>query len=758
MSKVIIAEKPSVARNIADAIDAKQRRDGFFEGANFIVTWAFGHLLELYDSKDYDEKMGTWRMDAFPFIPEVFKYKVKSDANDRKVVDQGALKQIETIRSLISRPDVDGVISACDFDREGQIIGDIIIDYLNVQKPVERLLLNEWTAVEVQTGLKKLVPNQSMSSLKDAGIGRQWADWLIGINLTSVASLKYQKGGKKPLNIGRVLLPTLKIIYDRDLEIENFIKEEFHKLIGTFKTANQELFDAVYTCPEGDRFTDKQVLDGLKMKLQNTPFTVMNKAVEKKREYPPSLFNLSGLQGHVTSKFKGWTSEKVLKVAQELYEKKLITYPRTASLALEESLIDKTQKVLAVHKKGLPYESLIAFHTQKRVFDNTKVESHSAIIPTYMVPKGLSADEKIVYESVKNRFIMQFMPIAEHEETTLSLAPTEKPEGYHPEGVFLAKGRTQLVEGWRVVEKIQSKEKNLPAVEVNEAIDVQKLKVETKGTQPPKHHTEKTLLRVMETCGKKIKTTKRDLSDDGPDDGGDSDADQDEGSVEVEGIAVDEVPSQEDEALVAAILSGFSIGTPATRAETITKLKRVGYVTVKGKSLICTEMGRRLVEHLPVKALFDLEYTGRLEKTLSDISKGIVTKSAFMETIIQFTKDAVESIKKDAFYPINPEQGVLPESKDSLGNCPGCGHPVIEREKGFGCSNWKAGCKFTIWKDDRFLTSLKVVPTRHTVMRLLENGEVYSTSFIGKNGKKFSAHLKYIKDPDSGYYQWKMFF
>ena len=749
MLKVIIAEKPSVAKNIAEAIDAKQRRDGFFEGAHYIVTWAFGHLLELYDSKDYDEKMRSWRLENFPFIPEVFKYKVKLDQHDRQRVDQGALKQIETIRTLIERGDVDGVISACDYDREGQIIGDIILDYLEVKKPMYRLLLNEWTPDEVMGGMKKLVPNSNMSNLKDAGIGRQWADWIIGINLTSVATLKYQRGSSKPLNIGRVLLPTLKIIYDRDLEIEGFVKEEFHKLIGSFETPKGEMFDAVYTEETGDRFESKETLEKLKEQFSKQSFRIAEKIIEQKKEYPPVLFNLSGLQGHITSKFKGWTSDKVLKVAQDLYEKKLITYPRTASIALEESLIEKVQKVLSTQKKGLPYESEIVFHTGKRVFDNSKVESHSAIIPTYMIAKNLTADEKAVYDAVRNRFIMQFMPVAEHEESTLHVKTVE---GSSP---FIAKGRTQLVEGWRKVEKIISKEKNLPLVEIDDPVNLKKLKIETKGTQPPKHHTEKTLLRVMETCGKKLKTSKKEQSESpesGETDDDESDQEQDQG------VDVDEVPTQEEEALLVAILSGFSIGTPATRAETITKLKRVGYIHAKGKSLICTEMGRRLVENFPVKSLFDLEYTGRLEKTLSDISKGDVAKDDFMGTIIQFTSEAVEKIKQDAFHIIGEAQSINKPTSESLGNCPGCGSEVVEGEKGFGCTNWKGGCKFVVWKNDKFLSSLKVTPNKNTVIKLLEVGEVFSKSFVNKKGAKFSAFLRYEKDESTGYYSWKMRF
>lgn len=755
MSKVIIAEKPSVAKNIAEALSAKQRKDGYFEGADYCVTWAFGHLLELYDSKDYDEKMTGWRMENFPFIPETFIYKVKSDPEDRNKPDQGAQKQLDIIKQLINRPDVDGVISACDYDREGQIIGDIILDFLEVKKPVSRLLLNEWTPDEVNAGIEKVVPNETMKPLKDAGISRQWADWIIGINLTSVATLKYQRGSGKALNIGRVLLPTLKIIYDRDIEIEQFVREEYHKLIVAFKTEKGELYEGVYNEEGNDKFETITKLEAIKNAINKGQGAVVDRIVEHKKEYPPSLFNLSGLQGYVTSKQKGWTSEKVLKVAQGLYEKKLITYPRTASMALEESLIEKTQKVLNVHKRGLPYEAEVEFHTQKRVFDNSKVESHSAIMPTYVVAKGLSGDEKVIYDAVRNRFIMQFMPIAEHEEITLITDVEAMSQVDDAVGQFISKGRVQLVEGWRKVEKIQTKEKNLPDVQCEDLVQVAKTKIETKGTSPPKRHTEKTLLRVMETCGKKFKNQKKNSQIEADDQ---DESEELEGDEELVGIDVSEVETDEDTEMIQAILSGFSIGTPATRAETITKLKRVGYIDTKGKSLFCTEMGRKLVELFPVKSLFDLEYTGRLEKTLSDIGKGDILREDFLETIYDFAVNSVKLIKDDDFHVIQDLEQQVKSDREVLGKCPVCGSDVIEGSKGFGCTNWKGGCKFVIWKEDKFLQSLQVSPNKFTIMKLLETGEVYSNNFINKKGVKFSAYLRYEKNEDNNYFSWKMRF
>lgn len=720
MKKVIIAEKPSVAKNIADAYNIKNRKDGFFEGDDYLVTWAFGHLFQLFDAKDYDENMKGWRMDKFPFIPEEFKYKIKCDNVNRSVTDKGAEKQINIIKTLIERDDVDGVISATDQDREGELISLEVFMYLNQNKPIYRLLLNEWTPDEVKKGMNNLKENSEMKFLQDAGISRQWADWIIGINLTSVSTLRYGKSGKesKMINIGRVLLPTLKIIYDRDKEIENFKASTYYKLLATFKTINNEEFEGTYYNEKNnEKFEDKKVVEELKKHLKDKQGEIVDKQVEKKREYAPLLFNLSSLQGYITSKYKGWTSDKVLKVAQSLYEKKFITYPRTGSMALDESLKDKTRKVLEIVKQGLSYEDKIKFIDNKRIFDNSKVESHSAITPTYIKPTGLNKDEEIVYIAIKNRFIMQFMQVAEFEETKL----TVKVHDESFKGVFVAKGRVQIIEGWRIVEKIETKDTILPFVNKKEIVQVVDGKVNTVTKKPPKLHNEKTLLRVMETCGKSFK---------------------------------DEEDSKE---MMQAILSGFSIGTPATRAETIKKLKDTGYIKSKGKSLTCTELGKKIVEIFPVKELLDLQYTGKLEKTLSDIEKGKFKKDDFLNMIKEFTIEAVDDIKKDT-GGLKIFKVELPEGTESIGKCPVCGNDIIEGEKGFGCINWKNGCKFTIWKNDRFIEGLGKKVTKEMVELLLKNGKVGFRNLKSKKGSFFSAYLRYEKNEESGYYNWKLEF
>ncbi|MEG0918305.1 MAG: DNA topoisomerase [Anaerovoracaceae bacterium] len=714
MKKVIIAEKPSVARNISDAYGIKTKKDGYYEGENLLITWVFGHLLQLYDAVDYDSKMSSWKMENFPFIPEEYSYKVKTQNGDRTKTDLGAQKQIGIIKTLIERDDVDGIISATDWDREGQVIADEIFMYINPNKPVYRLLLNEWTQDEVIKGIESVISNDEMKPMHDAGFGRQIADWLIGINLTSVATVKYNNtGDRKLLNIGRVLLPTLKIIYDRDMEIENFKSSKYYKVLANVKK-DQHLVESIYYEDDSEKIEDKAYADEIETMIKDKQVEVIHKEVERKKEKAPLLFNLSNLQGYITSKFKGFTSDKVLKVAQELYEKKIITYPRTASSVLDESLVDKAKKVLEVVKKGLPYEDKIEFKVTKRVFDSKKVESHSAIIPTYVLPKSISADERIVYEAIRNRFVAQFLPEAISEETKLTMKVLDCP----CKGLLIAKGKVQIEEGFRLAENINSKDTQIPKIEKGEILNIEEAKTTEVVKKPPKYHNEKTLLKVMETCGKSFE-------------------------------------NEESDEMMMAILSGFSIGTPATRAETIKKLKDVGYIVQNKKSLTTTDLGKMMVETFPVRELFDLEYTGRLEKTLSDIEKKKFDQKDFLDIIRNFTTQAVSDIKEDTVFA---SKVILPEDVEVIGICPECGNPIIESDKAFGCSNWRNGCRYTIWKNDSFIETLGKKVSKEMVRLLLQNGKVGFHGLKSKKGNKFSAYLRYEKDLEKNQYSWKMDF
>ncbi|WP_070000485.1 DNA topoisomerase [Cellulosilyticum sp. I15G10I2] len=719
--RVIIAEKPSVAKNIADALKIKKRCDGYFEGEDYLITWAFGHLLELFDAKDYDEKMKIWRLENFPFIPPSFEYKVKENKL-KKVTDAGAKKQLKCIKELIYRKDTEAVISACDYDREGQIIADIIFAYLKVKKPIYRLLLNEWTEKEVIKGLQEIVPNKQLKPLQDAGISRQHADWLIGINLTSAATLKY--GGKgQLLNVGRVLLPTLKMIYDRDIEIENFKQEPYYKLAAKFKKDDIS-YEGTYTEEKKDKFEDKVYLEQIRDKIKDQEATITKKEVVEKTEYPQSLFNLSALQGYITSKYQGFTSDKVLGIAQSLYEKKHITYPRTASSVLDESLVDKAKSVLYTLKKGLPFEDEIRFTVSKKVFNSKKVESHSAIIPTYIIPKQLTPQEEKVYLAIRNRFIAQFMPPAKVEETILETTVNDT------DYVFITKGKIQKELGYKKVEQEQTKDVILPNVDKGLVLNTEDAIVAEHKTKPPAPYTEKTLLRAMETCGKQFK----------------------------------EEEQKEDSEFMEAILSGFSIGTPATRAETIKKLNTTEYVMMQKKNIRCTSKGRYIIETLPVKELMDLEYTGKLEKTLQDIEKGNILKQEFLEHITNFVTQAVGAIKTQrsiALKPINSTGSAAPAKKSEsktkdkiedkkrevLGKCPLCGEDIVEGTKGFGCMGYKKGCKFVIWKEMPDLSKYGKKVTKTLVKTLLKNGEAKLKNINTQDGKPIDLLVKYTREP-----------
>ena len=723
--KVILAEKPSVAKTIASFLGAKTRRDGYFEGNGYIVTYAFGHLVSLYDMKDYDKEKysGSWKMANFPFIPaDKFKFKV----------DDSKQKQFNIIKELLNREDVEYIINATDNDREGELIAFLIFLLAKNKKPVKRILVNEWTPQDITRGLENLKDEEDMRNLQAAGYTRLITDWLIGINFTSVATLKYGNG--KLLNIGRVILPTVKLVYDRDMEIRNFVPKTYFEIEGNFKCANGTYKGKLIKGKETKFDTEEEamaVIDSITSKNG----VISSKKVTKSKEYAPKLFSLTSLQGHITSKYSHFTSDKVLSVCQSLYEGKgkggYITYPRTDSVYLEESLTDKASQTLNRLKSGLPYEDKIKFAKTKRVFDSSKVDSHSAIIPTYIVPNSLTPDEQIVYQAIKDRFIANFMPPAEYENTEIKTDVDDS--------VFLTKGKVLKVKGYLEVYNKEQKNDLLPSMEKGENVEVLEILPLKKQTTPPKSYTEDTLLKAMKNCGKNV----------------------------------------DDEDLV---LAGYSIGTSATRGDVLKKIAQVGYVNKKGKSYYITDLGINLVEIFPVKDLFDVDYTGKLEKSLSDIQKGQFSRKEYLLNIMNFIVKNVNLIKYDAPKKINTDAYVYdPKTKKalsksqleakatkaakasskksssktdntSLGKCPVCGSDVVETDKGFLCTNYQT-CKYGIFKDDKYLALFKKKPNKTMVKSILKKGEAKVKSLTDKNGNKFDAILTYQKN-QNGYFSW----
>ena len=467
-------------------------------------------------------------MANFPFIPaDKFKFKV----------DSSKKKQFDIVKNLIHRDDIEYIINATDNDREGELISFLIFLLAKNKKPVKRILVNEWTPEDITRGMNNLKDDVDMRNLQAAGYTRLITDWLIGINFTSVATLKYGNG--KLLNIGRVILPTVKLVYDRDMEILNFVPKTYYEIEGNFKSKNGE-YKGKYIKGKEIKFDDIEEVNKVINSINSNEGNIIDKKITTSKEYAPKLFSLTSLQGYITSKYSNFTSDKVLSVCQSLYEGSgkggYITYPRTDSIYLEESLASKVSQTLDKLKVGLEYENKIKFTKTKRVFDSSKVDSHSAIIPTYIIPTKLTPDEQIVYNAIKDRFIANFMPPAEYENTEIKTDVDSN--------IFLTKGKVLKSKGYLEVYKKEEKDDLLPSVDINDIVEVLEIKPLTKQTTPPKPYTEDTLLKAMKNCGKNV-----------PDDD-------------------------------TTVLSGYSIGTSATRADVLKKISQVGYVGKKGKSYL----------------------------------------------------------------------------------------------------------------------------------------------------------------------------
>ncbi|MBC2575798.1 type IA DNA topoisomerase [Peptostreptococcus canis] len=738
---LILAEKPSVAKTISSFLKANTRKDGYFEGNGYVVTYAVGHLISLFDMKDYDKEKysGSWKMENYPFIPEdKFRFKVDKDKR----------KQFKIVESLINREDIEYIINATDNDREGELISFLIFMMAGNKKPIKRILVNEWTPEDITRGLNELKDDEEMRNLQAAGYTRLITDWLIGINFTCAATLKYGNG--KLLNIGRVILPTVKLVYDRDMEIKNFVPKLYYEIEGKFKSINGE-YTGKYQKGKKSKFDTvdeaKLIVDNIKSNIG----VINEKKITKSKEYAPKLFSLTSLQGYITSKYSSFTSDKVLNICQNLYEGKgkggYITYPRTDSMYLEESLIDKTKKTLEILRDKHDLKDCIKFSKTKRVFDSSKVESHSAIIPTYIIPNNLSEDEKLVYEAIRDRFLANFMPPAEYENTEIKTIVGEN--------LFISKGKVLVNKGFLEIFGKENKGNLLPIVEKGEEVEVLEIKPVEKNTTPPKPYTEDTLLKAMKNCGKNV-----------PDDD-------------------------------TTVLSGYSIGTSATRADVLKKINQVGYVKKKSKKYYITDLGINLVEIFPVKSLFDVDFTGKLEKNLFDIQKGNHNRKEYLNNICKFVYDNVNLIKKGPKLSINKDKIVYnPDSKkyvkesslkiknnlevdkklknnkesdnlkknnnsknnisksinidketglEIICGCPECENSILESQKAFACKNYR-NCGFIIWKNDPVLKKYKKKPNKTMVRALAKNKKAKVRGLISNNGQKFESNITYFYD------------
>ncbi|WP_119066608.1 DNA topoisomerase III [Rubrobacter indicoceani] len=693
--RAIVAEKPSVARDIAGALGQHRKGRGSLSGDGWTVTWALGHLAELAPPDAYGEEYKRWRMESLPILPERFKVRVNSRTRE----------QFNIVRGILSDPSVTEVVNACDAGREGELIFAYLYGLSNCRKPVSRLWISSLTREAISGGFRNLRPGHSMKPLEDAARSRSEADWTVGMNATRAYSIKFSSPGNV-LSVGRVQTPTLRLIVDREKEIESFKPEKFWTVHARFKREG-ETYDGVWFRDKQNRLDVKEKADELAAKVGGGDGVVRKAEKKTATERPPLLHDLTELQRNANARF-GFTADRTLKVAQSLYEeKKLVTYPRTSSRYLSGDMIPTFKKRL-VAAGSLPElepfaERLIALEklpVSKRIVNDSKVTDHHAIVPTGKPATiSLSADESRVYDLIARRFLAVFLPDARFENTTIVTGVCDE--------TFLSRGRTVLQQGWRELYpdglsgRREKEPPVLPAVEVGQEWKVSKVGVKEGETKPPPRYSESALLGAMETAGRFV----------------------------------------EDEELRQA-MKDSGLGTPATRAATIERLIKVGYLEREKKALLPTQKGRSLIALLGENSLASPELTARWEERLARMERGEDRREDFMNGINRFVGSLVEEVgrtegEKLAAAP-RSYGGRSKPSGEPLGFCPKCGSPVVETKKSFGCSAWKErGCKFAIWKT----TAGKRISESQAKQLLTKGRTNRLKGFKSKGGRQFPAAL-----------------
>ena len=688
---LIIAEKPSLANKIISAIGTMNKEKDYYENQNYIVTSVFGHLLTLYDIEDYTgEEKNSWTLDNLPFFPKEFKYKVKND--------KGIKARYKLIKDLINRNDVTEIINAGDSDREGEVLINIVIykifKELKINKTIKRIWLEDQTENTIKKELKYLRDIKNTENLYNEGLARSYIDWLYGINLTRYISIK----AGTTLNTGRVIIPTVKYIYDRDLEIRNFKPETYYEIPIIITKDNKEIKlnfkDLKFNKDEKEKA--KQVLDSLKF-----PEIQVEKIESKEvKKSPKKLFSLATLQNYMSKKYK-ISLDKTLSLVQSLYEKGYLTYPRTNTEYMAEEEISKAESIIeSLKKRGF---NDIELKKSKSIFDSSKVESHSALTPTEKIADitKISDDERKVYEAVKNRFLANF---CKEDCITLNTSVT-----------FKLNKMTTKITGTAIKQKGYLKyeddlgEKSIPAFKENEIIHG-KATFEEKQTTPPSKVTEAELNKFFEKPFKKI-----DLDD------------------------KEETNDEED---YKNLLKGIEIGTPATRSGTVEKVKKIGYIKAEKNVLSITPLGEKFIETLE-KLHINLykEKTVELSKKL----KQIYNEELEIDDVL---KEAEKEIKDIISQNIEIEKIERSQNnkKDSIGNCPVCGNEIFENNKAYSCSGYKEGCKFVIWKN---CFGKKI--TKTIAKELLSKGQTKKLDgFKSKTGKEYSAVLIIKEDGTVG--------
>lgn len=692
---LIIAEKPSLARNIISAIGNMKKSDGFYSNENYLVTWAFGHLFTLADIEDYEENVTDykWKLDNLPCFPQKFKFNLKKDS--KKEIDKGVLKQFNTIKNLCNREDVDKIVNAGDSDREGEVIVRLCIENaLESKKDLYRLWLPDQTTETIKENLKDMKSESDYDNLANEGFARTYIDWLYGVNLTRYATLKTGT----LLRVGRVIIPIVKAIYDRDMAIRNFVPEIYYGLSSNELTNGEEV--ELNSKEKFDKKDEKKAQD-LCQKYNNEKAIVVDKKVKKDKMNPPKLYSLTKLQNYLGKKYK-MPMDKSLNIVQKLYESGYLTYPRTNSEYLAVAEKDKIKSILNnISKIGYP----VKFKDKKTIFDDSKIESHSALTPTYKIPnkQNLTDEEFLVYQTVFKRFVAVFCAEeCEVEKTEIRIKVGDLEE-------FNLKGNIILVPGWTKFDETSTKDKILPKLEIGDEVNTN-FKLKEKETTPPKHYTIETLNNYLKNP---FKEDKKELEDK---------------------INDNEEDDTED---YKAIFEGLELGTEATRTGIIDNAKKSEYIALKKDVYTILPNGEFLIESLmQMEISMDKYKTSELGQALKKVYRSEIT----VDDSVKLACDEIAEVfaKKDISIEKDKDIGFY---GDIIGKCPLCGSDVVKNRYAYGCKNYKE-CKFKI----NTLICNRAI-SKSNAEKLLKDGITSKIEgFTSKNGKSFDAKLKLDKD------------
>ena len=680
MHNLIVTEKPSVAHTISKVLGATIRRDGYLEGGGWLVSWCVGHLVELAPPGVYDSRLERWNRADLPILPERWQYLVSSSTK----------KQFDVLCKLMHRADVDRIVCATDAGREGELIFRLVYHQCGCRKPVSRLWISSMEDAAIRAGFENLKPSTEYDSLYKAALCRERADWLVGINATRLFSCLHGV----TLNVGRVMTLTLAMTVEREAAIEAFHPEPFYTILLKMEDC----------MASSERFKDKSQAEELLAECRKSSRVLVQKSERKeKSERPPALYDLTTLQRDA-NRLLGYSAQQTLDYTQALYEKKLVTYPRTDSRYLTEDMAAGLPGLVMDTAVAFGFRGAIPVHA-KQVINNQKVSDHHAILPTQSVTgadlSSLPAGEASVLRLIAARLLSAVGEPYRYAEITVQFECAGQ--------TFTAKGKTVLDEGWKAIERAilgDTTEKGnenlgvLTEVQDKETLPILDAQLKEGRTTPPKHFTEDTLLAAMESAG------------------------------------ADSMPEEAERR---------GIGTPATRAATIEKLVQKGFLAREGggkvKRLIPSEKGRTLITAMP-EQLKSPAMTAEWETKLTQIEKGQYAPEQFMEEIESMMKSLVNQYANTPNAPAKAASGA-----PVVGTCPHCGSEVAEREKGFFCVSRE--CRFVIWKDNAFFNRLGKHPTRQVVDKLLRDGRARLKDCKSqRTGKTYNATVMLTTEAD----------